>query len=71
MTVWITTREAAALTGYNTEYIRQMIRARKITAQKRGRDWWVDHKSLLTYMRRATVSQTQDRRHGARTKQTG
>jgi excisionase family DNA binding protein len=39
---WITTAEAAELTGYNLEYIRQMIRRRVIVAEKKGRDWWVD-----------------------------
>lgn len=48
---YITTIEAAELSGYNTEYIRQMIRAGTITAVKRGRDWWVDRKSFMGYLR--------------------
>jgi excisionase family DNA binding protein len=43
---WITTAEAAELTGYNLEYIRQMIRRRVIVAEKKGRDWWVDRASI-------------------------
>lgn len=48
-TEWITTKEAAALTGYNLEYIRQMIRRGVIRAEKRGRDWWVDRASIESY----------------------
>lgn len=33
---WITTAEAAELTGYNLEYIRQMIRSGVIVAEKKG-----------------------------------
>jgi excisionase family DNA binding protein len=46
---WITTAEAAELTGYNPEYIRQMIRHRVIVAEKKGRDWWVDKASIETH----------------------
>lgn len=46
---WITTQEAAEMTGYNQEYIRQMIRGDKIVAEKKGRDWWVDRASVETY----------------------
>jgi excisionase family DNA binding protein len=45
-TEWITTKEAADLTGYNQEYIRQMIRSDRIVAEKKGRDWWVDRASI-------------------------
>lgn len=39
VTEWITTAEAAELTGYNLEYIRQMIRRGIIKAEKKERDW--------------------------------
>ncbi|NLF00543.1 MAG: helix-turn-helix domain-containing protein [Anaerolineales bacterium] len=48
-TEWITTQESAELTGYNLEYIRQMIRRGVIGAEKRGRDWWVDRASIEAY----------------------
>ena len=48
-TEWITTTEAAVLTGYNLEYIRQMIRGGVIAAEKKGRDWWVDRASIEAY----------------------
>ena len=43
---WITTAEAAEITGYNLEYIRQMIRSGVIVAEKKGRDWWIDRASI-------------------------
>jgi len=46
---WITTKEAADLTGYNLEYIRRMIRRGVIAAEKKGRDWWVDRASIEAY----------------------
>lgn len=46
---WITTQEAADLTGYNLEYIRRMIRGGVIAAEKKGRDWWVDRASIEAY----------------------
>jgi len=44
-----TTTEAAKLTGYNLEYIRQMIRRGVIVAEKKGRDWWVDRANIKAY----------------------
>ena len=51
-TEWITTKEARALTGYNLEYIRRMIRRGVIAAEKKGRDWWVDRASIEAYAER-------------------
>ena len=47
--VWVTTDEAATLTGYVVEYVRCLARAGRIHAEKRGRDWWVDQDALLQY----------------------
>jgi excisionase family DNA binding protein len=49
-TEWITTAEAAELTEYNPEYIRQMIRRGVIKAEKKGRDWWIDKNSIVEYV---------------------
>jgi excisionase family DNA binding protein len=62
MSDWITTDEAAALSGYHVNYIRQIIRKRKIKADKKGRDWWVDKQSLLDYLKEAAGSD--DKRQG-------
>ncbi len=66
---WITTKEAADLTGYNQEYIRQMIRAGRIDAEKKGRDWWVDRHSIESHadrMNRLGASKHDPWRVGAR-----
>jgi len=49
---WITTREAAALTGYTTAYIRQLAIRGRVEAQKVGRDWLISRESLLAYKRK-------------------
>lgn len=38
---WITTKEAAELTGYADAYIRQLIGRGRLKAKKRGRDWFL------------------------------
>ncbi|NJM42729.1 MAG: helix-turn-helix domain-containing protein [Anaerolineae bacterium] len=64
MVDWITTTEARRLTGYHIVYLREIIRDGKIKAQKFGRTWQVDRKSLLVYLK--TSKQISDRRHGPR-----
>ncbi len=51
MADWITTTEAAELSGYHPDHLRELIRAGKIYAEKKGNAWWVDRKSLLDYIR--------------------
>ena len=63
MTYWITTSEAAELTGYNTEYLRWLIRRGEVKARKFGVIWQVSRSSLLQYQRRAEGSS--DKRHEA------
>lgn len=46
---WITTQEAAELTGYAAAYFRQLIRAGRLVARKRGRDWFIDRAEVLAY----------------------
>lgn len=47
---WITTAEAAALSGYHPERIRELAREQRIEAQKWGRDWQISQSSLLSYL---------------------
>ncbi len=47
---WITTDEAAEISGYHPEYIRGLIRAEKIKAQKWNRSWQVSRSSLEAYL---------------------
>ena len=59
---WITTTEAAELTGYHPEYLRELIRTGKITGRKFGIVWQVSKQSLLTYLKAAERSN--DKRQG-------
>lgn len=58
---WLTTLDATRLTGYNLEYVRRLVRARKIVAKKWGRDWMISQASLLGYVEK-------ERRRGPRAK---
>jgi excisionase family DNA binding protein len=48
---WVSTREAAELTGYTTAYMRQLANRKRIEAQKVGRDWLIERASLLAFKR--------------------
>jgi len=66
MADWITAREASEISGYNTEYLRQLIRAGRIVAVKKGNSWWVDRKTVVEHMKLAEHSE--DRRYKAKSK---
>jgi excisionase family DNA binding protein len=53
---WITTDEAAELSGYTHNHLRELIRDGKITAQKFGPIWQVDRKSVLAYLKKMQES---------------
>jgi len=49
---WISTEQAAELSDYRVEYVRQLCRQSRIEAQKIQRDWLISRESLLAYRRR-------------------
>jgi excisionase family DNA binding protein len=51
---WLTTTQAAQLIGYHPEYVRQLVKAGKIEAQKIGRDWLIQRSKLLAYIRKVS-----------------
>jgi excisionase family DNA binding protein len=53
---WITTTEAAELSGYHPERIRELIRGGKIEARKFGTIWQVSQTSLVAYLKLAEKS---------------
>ena len=63
---WLTVHDAAKLSGYRADHLRQLIREGKVEAQKFGPIWAVNRESLLTYMNQALKSD--DRRHGPKSK---
>jgi excisionase family DNA binding protein len=50
---WITTQQAAELSGYHANYIRKLIRTGRIKARRYSTLWQVDRASLLAYIRNA------------------
>ena len=67
-TDWISTTEAAELSGYNPEYIRRLIRAGKIKVTQKGMRFWVDRDSFLEYVRQSRTASKKDKRHGPKRK---
>ena len=49
---WITVSEAAELSGYHPETLRELIRDGKIKGRKISIVWLVDRESLLAYLAR-------------------
>ena len=50
MEEWLTTFEAARMSGYELDYIRKLIRAKKILGRKWGQSWQVNRKSLSQFL---------------------
>jgi len=46
---WITTGEAAELTGYSASYFRKAIFRGLLSARKRGRDWFLNRDEVTQY----------------------
>jgi hypothetical protein len=59
---WLTSQQAAKLSGYHAEYLRIIVRAGKVVAHKFGPVWAISKKSLLSYLK--TAEKSEDRRHG-------
>ncbi len=65
-TEWISTSEAAELSGYHPEYIRRLIRQGKITVSRTGIMFWIDRASFMEYLRKSKEASKKDKRHGPR-----
>ena len=59
---WITTQEAAELSGYHPEHLRRLIKQGEILARKISIIWLINRQSLLDYM--AQGEQSGDKRRG-------
>jgi excisionase family DNA binding protein len=49
---WITTAEAAQLSGYHVNHVRRLIAGGKVRARKFGPVWQVSKGDFLNYVRR-------------------
>jgi excisionase family DNA binding protein len=47
---WLTTFEAARISEYELDYIRKLIRAKKIVGRKWGQSWQISRQSLIDFM---------------------
>jgi excisionase family DNA binding protein len=65
---WITTEEAAGLSGYSLPYVQRLARQGHIGAQKKSRTWWVDRALFASYLQ--AMMARDDRRAGPRQRQT-
>jgi excisionase family DNA binding protein len=59
---WLTTAEAAELSGYHKIHLRRLLRAGKVKGKKFGPTWQVSRQSLLDYIEAAERSK--DKRRG-------
>jgi excisionase family DNA binding protein len=50
---WITTSQAAEISGYSMKHVRRLITSGKVIGQRFGRDWQISQASLLSYIRKA------------------
>jgi len=66
MTEWISVTEAAKMSGYHADHLRELIREGKIEAKKIVTVWQIDKASLIAYIRNAEKSD--DKRRGAKAK---
>jgi excisionase family DNA binding protein len=46
---WVTTTEAAELTGYTADYFRKAIKRGLLHGRKRGRDWFLSKDEVVAY----------------------
>jgi len=49
---WLTTEDAARVSGYSQAYMRQLAQRGEVTAIKAGRDWLLERGALLEYKQR-------------------
>ena len=61
---WITTEEAAELSGYSLQYVQRLARQGHLGAQKKSRAWWVDRDRFVGYLE--AMRARDDRRAGPR-----
>jgi excisionase family DNA binding protein len=52
---WITTEEAAGLSGYDVQHVRRLARRGRIGAVKKGHDWWVNRDMFKAYLEAMSV----------------
>jgi len=64
---WITTADAAEMSGYHVNHIRRLIRQGDIQARKFGPTWQVNRQSFVDYL--ATATSATDKRWGPKSQE--
>jgi len=59
---WLTTTEAAELSGYSVQYIQRLMRSGRVNARKFGPTWQISQESFAKYQEASEKSD--DKRHG-------
>jgi hypothetical protein len=59
---WLSTAQAAALTGYTANYIAHLAHEGHVPAKKQVRDWWVKRDALLAYKARMATRRRKKKR---------
>ena len=52
---WLTTEQAAELSGYHPDHIRRLVRGEQITAKKWGQAWMISRDSLTYYLEQSAL----------------
>ena len=47
---YISSRRAAEVSTYTQDYVGQLVRSKKVSAQKIGRSWYIEEKSFRDYI---------------------
>lgn len=63
---WLTTKEAAEISGYSTQYVLRLANRGTVEARKFGHVWQVNRDSLTVYL--AVAGKSGDQRRGPREK---
>ncbi|MCA9942040.1 MAG: helix-turn-helix domain-containing protein [Anaerolineales bacterium] len=50
---WLTTQQAADLSGYHPNHLRRLLRAHEIKGRKWGQAWQIEKQSLKDYLDKA------------------
>ena len=59
MNEYLTTAEAAELSGYVEEHVRRLVRSKKAKATLKGGQYWIDSDSLRAYLAEVKEQGTQ------------
>jgi hypothetical protein len=68
-TDWISSAEAAELSGYHPEHIRRLARQDQFTVTKKGMMFWIDRDSFVAFLRKTKKAKEKDKRRGPKSKE--